>query len=285
MSEMPFVGIDVCKATLDVAVRPTGDHFVESNDETGIAKLIDKLLQLSPTLIILESSGGFEAALVARLGVAQLPVAVVNPRQVRDFAKATGQWAKTDKLDAAVLAHFAQAVRPTPRPLADPEIQKLEGLLVGRRQLTEMLVAERNRLASSGPILRPSVQEHIDRLAARLEKMDGDIDTAIRQSPLWREKDNLLQSVPGIGPVVSRTLLGKLPELGTLNRKQIAALVGVAPFNRDSGTFGCKRSVWGGRAEVRAALYMGAFLASRYNEVLRTFYQRLLAAGSLRKSL
>lgn len=283
MPDPVFVGIDVSKMRLDVAVRPTDAVWTSSNDDVGVAALVRSLVALAPQLVVLEATGGLEGQLVAQLATSSLPVAVVNPRQVRDFAKATGKLAKTDSIDASVLAHFAQAVGPTPRPLPSEEAEVLEAILVRRRQLSEMLVAERNRISTSAPSVRPGIQAHVIWLKAQIKSADGDLNSRLRQSAVWREKDDLLQSVPGIGPVLSSTLIALLPELGTLNRKQVAALVGVAPLNRDSGTLRGKRSIWGGRATVRAALYMGALVASRHNPILRIFYRRLLAAGKLKK--
>ena len=231
----------------------------------------------------LEASGGLELPLVAALAAASLPVVVVNPRQVRDFAKATGRLAKTDTLDAAVLAHFAEAVRPPLRPLRDAETQDLNSMVTRRQPVMSMLVAERNRLSSAAMAVQPSVETHILWLKQELDDLDEGLRETLRRSPVWREKDDLLRSVPGIGEQISLTLLAYLPELGTLNRRQIAALVGVAPFNRDSGALRGKRTVWGGRAGVRTALYMGAMVASRYNPVIRDFYQRLLSAGKPKK--
>ena len=233
--------------------------------------------------MVLEASGGLELPLVTALAATSLPVVVVNPRQVRDFARATGRLAKTDSLDAAVLAHFAEAVRPPLRPLRDAETQVLSSLVARRQQVMTMLVAERNRLSSAAMAVRPSIEAHIAWLKQQLDDLDQGLRQALRQSPVWREKDDLLRSVPGIGNQISLTLLAYLPELGTLNRRQIAALVGVAPFNRDSGTLRGKRTVWGGRARVRTALYMGALVASRFNPVIRDFYQRLLSAGKPKK--
>ncbi|MBI2080169.1 MAG: IS110 family transposase [candidate division NC10 bacterium] len=278
-----FVGIDVAKASLDVAVHPTAERWTVEHTERELAGLTRRLTALQPALVVLEATGGLEGPLVGALAAAGLPVVVVNPRQVRDFAKATGLLAKTDALDAAVLAHFAAAVRPTPRPLPDAATQTLAALVTRRRQLVEMLTAERNRLGSAPRALRGEIQAHITWLKRRLARLDTDLGQAIRTSPVWRVQEDLLRSVPGVGPVLSATLLASLPELGTLNRKAIAALVGVAPLNRDSGTLRGRRRVWGGRAAVRAVLYMGALVAVRHNPVLRAFYQRLRAAGKLPK--
>lgn len=284
MSQTPlYVGLDVSKATLDVAMRPTEEQWQLPHTEEGIRDLVSRLAGIHPSLIVLEATGGLEVSLVAALATAKLPVAVINPRQVRDFAKATGKLAKTDRLDALVLAHFAQGVHPTPRPLPDAQLQALEGLLTRRRQVVGMLTAEKNRLGSAPPPVRQDIQDHIVWLEQRLAKLDEELRHTLRTSPLWREKDDLLQSVPGVGPVVSLTLLAELPELGTLDRRQIAALVGVAPFNRDSGTLRGRRTVWGGRAKVRATLYMATLVASRWNPVIRAFYQKLLAAGKPKK--
>jgi transposase len=277
-----FVGIDVSKDQLDVALRPSAERWAVANDDAGIATLVDRLRALTPALIVLEATGGLELPLTGALAVG-LPVVVVNPRQVRDFAKATGKLAKTDALDAAVLAQFAEAVRPALRPLPDAAMQELSGLLARRRQLLEMRTAEQNRLGMARPPVRKGIRAHIAWLDRHLAQTDDDLARAIRESPVWREKDDLLQSAPGVGPGLARTLLADLPELGTLNRKQIAALVGVAPLNRDSGTLRGRRSVWGGRAHVRAALYMSALAATRYNPVIRAFYQRLCAAGKAKK--
>jgi transposase len=273
------VGIDVAKATLDIALRPSGAHRTIANEPAAIAALVAELQPHAPLLIVLEATGGFEHAVVAALAAAALPVVVVNPRQVRDFARATGQLAKTDAIDAHVLALFAERVRPEPRPLPDEAAQALDALLTRRRQLLDMLVAEKNRLGFARPPIRRSLTQHIRWLERQLGDVDDELGRMIEASPLWRTKDNLLQSVPGVGPVLSRTLLGELPELGQLNRKQIAALVGVAPLARDSGTLRGKRRVWGGRAPIRTVLYMSTLTATRYNPVIRAFYQRLRAAG------
>lgn len=282
-SASSFVGIDVAKAELVVAFRPAGDRWAVSNDESGVAQLVDRLRRLGPALVVLEATGGYEHAAVAALATAGLPVVVANPRQIRDFARATGQLAKTDRLDAATLAVFAERVQPAPRPLPDEATRALEGLLTRRRQLLEMLTAERHRAAQALPAIRRDIAQHVRWLERRLSDVDRDLDQTIRMSPVWRAKENLLRTVPGVGPVVSRTLIGALPELGHLSRKQIAALVGVAPLARDSGTLKGKRLVWGGRAPVRAALYMAALVASRRNAVISVFYQRLLRAGKPKK--
>jgi len=274
-----FVGIDVAKAQLDLACRPTGEAWSVPNEDAGIRSVVERLQGLGPTLIVLEATGGYEAAVVAALATAGLPVVVANPRQVRDFAKAIGQLAKTDRLDAAVLALFAERVRPAPRPLPDEAAQALDALLTRRRQLIGMLTAERNRLLVARAAVRRDLQQHIRWLERRLAAADGELHTAVKASPVWRVKDDLLQSVPGIGRVVSLTLLAELPELGRLSHKEIAALVGVAPLNRDSGSLRGKRLVYGGRAPVRAALYMAALVAAKWNPVIRAFYQRLRRAG------
>lgn len=278
-----FVGIDVSKATLDVAARPGGAAWTAPNDDAGIAALVARLRPLAPTLIVLEATGGFETAAVAALAAAGLTVVVANPRQVRDFARATGQLAKTDKLDAQILALFAERVRPEPRPLPDEAARGLDALLTRRRQLLEMRTAEQNRLSFAPAAVRRDITQHIRWLERRVRDVDSDLEQAVRTSPVWRLKEDLLRSVPGVGPVVSRTLLGELPELGTLTRKQIAALVGVAPRARDSGTMRGKRMVWGGRSPVRAVLYMSALVAARCNPVIRAFYRRLQAAGKAKK--
>jgi len=276
---MSFIGVDVAKATLEFASRPDGTAGVVPNDEAGIQLLVARWQAGPVTLVVCEATGGYEAALVGALAAAGLPIVVANPRQVRDFAKATGQLAKTDAIDAQVLALFAERVRPEPRPLPDAAAQALDALLTRRRQLVEMLVAERNRLLVAAPAVRRDLQHHIRFLERRLREADDDLHTAVKASPVWRVKDDLLQSVPGVGRVVSLTLLAELPELGRLSHKAIAALVGVAPLNRDSGTLRGKRLVYGGRAPVRAVLYMAALVASRRNPVIRAFYQRLRAAG------
>ena len=281
--EARFVGIDVSKAQVDVAVRPTGKRWTLPYDQTGIEGLIPQIVDLEPALVLLEATGGLELPLMAALAAAALPVVVVNPRQVRDFAKATGTLAKTDTLDAGVLAHFADAVRPEVRPLKDAETQVLNSLTARRHQVMTMLVSEKNRLGSAIGAVTPRIEAHIAWLEQELSDLDKGLRQTLRRSPVWREKDDLLRTVPGVGEQLSLTLLANLPELGTLNRRQIAALVGVAPYNRDSGTWRGKRAVWGGRSRVRAVLYMGALVASRHNPAIRDFYQRLLAAGKPKK--
>jgi transposase len=282
-----FVGIDVSKARLDVAVVPAGETWQVANDEGGIAAAVQRLRALGPALVVLEATGGLEVPLAGALGAAGLPTAVLNPRQVRDFARATGRLAKTDALDAAVLARFAEAVRPEPRPLPDAALQELQALVARRRQLVEMLVAERHRQRGAGErapaAVRRQLREHVGWLEKRLAELDRDLGDRLRSSPLWRERDELLRGVPGVGPVLSATLLAELPELGQLGRKPLGALVGVAPHNRDSGTLRGTRTIWGGRATLRAALYMAALAASRHNPVIAALYRRLLAAGKPRK--
>jgi transposase len=278
-----FVGIDVSKAQLAVALRPTDDCWHVSNDEPGIATLVERLRTVQPTLVVLEATGGLEVPVTGALAEAGLPVVVVNPRHARDFAKATGRLAKTDPLDAQGLAHFAEAVRPTPRPLPDPQAQALSALLTRRRQLVQMLTAERRRLQSAPQRICVDIQAHITWLERRLARTDDDLAAGIRCSPLWRAKDEILQSTPGVGPVLSRTLVAEVPELGLWNRKEIAALIGVAPFNRDSGTLRGQRAVWGGRAHVRAVLYMSTLAAVRHNPILKAFYERLRAVGKAPK--
>jgi transposase len=276
---MSFIGIDVAKAQLEFACLPSGETGRVRNDEAGVLELVTRCGALRPTLVVCEATGGYEAPLVAALATARLPVVIANPRQVRDFAKATDQLAKTDAIDARVLALFAERVRPEPRPLPDDAVTALEALLTRRRQLVEMLTAEKNRLLLARGPVRRDLQQHIRFLERRLREVDDDLHTAVKASPVWRVKDDLLQSVPGVGRVVSLTLLAQLPELGRLSHKEIAALVGVAPLNRDSGTLRGKRLVYGGRAPVRAVLYMAALVASRRNPVIRAFYERLRAAG------
>ena len=278
-----FVGIDMAKADFVVACRPDGTSWTASNDPKGIAATVDRLCAVAPSLIVLEATGGYETTLVAALAAVALPVVVANPRQVRDFAKATGQLAKTDRLDAQLIALFAERVNPDPRPLPDTVLQQLDALMTRRRQLLDMLTAEGNRLEHAAAPIRREITRHIRWLERRITAVDRDLDDTIQRSPVWRAKEHLLRTAPGVGPVLSRTLRADLPELGQLNRKQIAALVGVAPLACDSGTLRGKRVVWGGRAAVRAVLYMGALVAARRNVIIRAFYRRLVAAGKPKK--
>ena len=277
--ESVFAGIDVAKDRLDMVIGPSGTVRTVPYNADGVRDLVSELQPLEPSVVVLESTGGLELPLAGDLAADSLPVVVVNPRQVRDFAKATGRLAKTDVLDAQVLAHFAEAVRPEVRPLPDSDTQELHSLMARRTQVVEMLVAEKNRLGRASRAAAPRIRAHIHWLEQELEDLDQGLQQTLRRSPVWREQDDLLRSVPGVGPQLSVALLSDLPELGKLNRRQIAALVGVAPMNRDSGTMRGKRTVSGGRARIRAVLYMGALVvASRHNPVIRSFYQRLLAS-------
>ena len=275
-----FIGIDVSKTRLDVHVRPNGEAFAVDRDGDGIEQLIARLQALSPELIVLEATGGFETVVAAGLSAAGLPLAVVNPRQIRDFARATGRLAKTDPLDAAVIAHFAEAVQPEVRPIASEEARTLGEFVARRRQLLEMMTSERNRRRQlTSQRLIKGVDRVLATLQAQLTELEGDIDIAIRGTPAWREKEDLLTSVPGIGPKIARTMIAELPELGALTRQQIAALAGVAPFNRDSGTWRGRRSIAGGRAPVRTALYMSILVTIRRDLPLAVTYRRLRNAG------
>jgi len=282
--EQVFVGIDVAKDRLDVHVRPAGEAFAVARDSEGLAALVDRLAGMTPALIVLEATGGFETVVAAALGAAHLPLAVVNPRQIRDFARATGRLAKTDALDAQVIALFAERLRPEPRPLPDEQSRLLAELVARRRQIVEMMTAERNRRRRlTGKRMLKSVDRVLAALQKELSELETDLDETIRGTPIWREKEDLLTSVPGVGDKLARTLIADLPELGQLNRKQIAALVGVAPINRDSGTLRGKRTTWAGRAKIRSTLYMAALVAAHHNPVLKAFYQHLLAAGKAKK--
>ena len=279
-----FIGIDVSKKLLDVATRPAMAHFQVDNDDQGIADLVKRLLELKPQLVLLEASGGFETLAAASLRQADLPAQIINPRQVREFARSTGKLAKTDKIDAAVLAHFAQLLQPPLRPWPEAQQQELAALMTRRHQLVEMIVMEKNRMGTAwSPKVRRSLQVHLHLLQEQLQELEQDLDDFIRRTPLYLEKAQLLQTVPGVGPLTSQSLIAWLPELGALNRKQIAALVGVAPFNRDSGQIRGRRTVWGGRKQVRPSLYMATIAACRFNPAIRTFYQRLLQAGKRKK--
>lgn len=280
MEHSHFVGIDVSKAHLDVHFRPSGEAFRVSHDEAGLAALIERARRLRPTVVVLEATGGYEVTVAATLASAGLPVAVVNPRQVRDFARATGHLAKTDSLDARVIALFAEAVRPAARPVPDAQADALGELIARRRQLVDMLGAEHNRRR----LLRDRrLQQHLDAHIAWLEealrRLDHDLTTLIRSTPVWRDADDLLRSVPGIGPITACTLIADLPELGRLDRRRIAALAGLAPMARDSGAFRGRRMIMGGRAPIRRVLYMATLAAIKHNPAIRAFHQRLVAAG------
>jgi transposase len=278
-----YIGIDVSKEWLDIHVQPGGHAWRTDSGPHALAALASDLAERQPALVVLEASGGYEVAVVAALGVLGVPLAVVNPRQVRDLARATGQLAKTDRLDAQVLATFARLVQPQPQALTDAAQRELGELVARRRQVLEMLLAEKNRRRLSGGRVGQRIQAHIEWLQTQLDELDGDLRDLVRSSPLWRERDDLLRGVPGIGPILSTTLLAELPELGALNRRQIAALVGVAPLNDDSGRRSGRRVIWGGRAAVRSALYMSALVAVRHNPVLRQVYERLVRAGKAKK--
>lgn len=279
-----FVGIDVAKDTLAVHERPSGEGVTVTNDEPGLRELVGRWAQRAPALIVREATGGYEVIVAATLTSAGLPVAVVNPRQVRDFARATGQLAKTDALDAAVIARFADAVRPPVRPLATGTAQALGELVARRRQLVDMLGAERNRQAQvRDRQVQRQIGAHVKWLTKALADLDRELQDTIRSSPVWRETEELLRSVPAIGPVTAHTLIAEVPELGHLGRHKIAALMGVAPLNRDRGTFRGRRMICGGRASVRRVLYMAALVAVRYNPVIAAFYARLTAAGRPKK--
>ncbi len=277
------VGIDVSKARLDVAVLPSGEAWSCGNDEAGINDLVDRVKVFRAGLVVLEATGGYELGVTMALAEQEIPLVVANPRQIRDFARATGRLAKTDSLDAHMLALFGQRVAPEPRPLADEAAQELRALLTRRRQLVDMLSAEKHRLDLAKKLVRKSLKAHIAYLERELRISNTELTGLIRESPIWREKDDLLQSVPGIGQVTSQTLVAELPELGHLGRREIAALVGVAPLNRDSGTHRGVRHTWGGRSSVRKVLFMAALTAVRWNPAIRAFYQRLVAAGKPKK--
>lgn len=281
--EAIFVGVDISKSHLDVAVLPKDEVWSEKNDQMGLERLVERLKEIGPELVVLEACGGLETAVAGSIAAGGMNVCVVNPRQVRAYARAIGKLAKTDALDARVIAEFGQRVRPKVRPLADEETQELGAILARRRQLVEMLVAEKNRLGSAPRLVRPQISEHIGYLEGVLKETDNELRTRIRASSIWRAKEELLRSVPGIGEVVSTTLLAEVPELGSLSRQQIAALVGVAPFNWDSGNMRGKRRVSGGRAVARSAVYMGTLIATRCNPVIKGFYERLVGAGKPKK--
>jgi len=278
-----FVGIDVSKAALDVCVIPEIQEWHVSNDDTGIRGVVKRLKAIRPILIIMEATGGYQVPLSAALVKADLPAVVMNPRQVREFAKSRGYLAKTDKLDARVLAEYGQGNRPEVRPLKDEQTRELDALVNRRRQLKDMLTSEKNRLETSSKRVRRDVKAHITWLEKRVKDVDKDLASFIKSTPVWRDKDAIIRSVPGAGPVLSVNLLAKVPQLGIMNRRKISALIGVAPFNCDSGTFKGQRRIWGGIADVRRVLYMATLAAIRSNPVIRAFYARLVNAGKKRK--
>lgn len=281
--EKVYAGIDVAKVNLDIALYSSDEKWQFTNDEVGISHITKLLKELSPALVVMEATGGYETPLAYALKASGIPAAIVNPREVRDFAKATGKLAKTDALDAKVLAHFAAAIKPEPRPISNEELQELGAILARRRQIIGMLTAEKNRLHTAGRVVRAGIKAHIAYLEKEMSEIETGLQSKIQESPIERAKYNLLRSVPGVGPTLCTTLLIELPELGKLNKRQIAALVGVAPLNRDSGTLRGKRTVWGGRAKVRAPLYMATLVATRFNPVIKVFYDRLCAAGKAKK--
>jgi transposase len=275
-----YVGIDVSKDRLDIHVRPGGQAFEVSRDGKGLEQLVARLRKLSPVLVAVEATGGFEVIVAAAIAGAELPLAVVNPAQVRHFAQAVGKRAKTDPVDAGVIAHFAEAVRPIPRALPDEAARLLAELVGRRRQIIDMIVAERQREKRATNVrVRKSLARHIAVLEKELMEIDGDIDTLVRGSPVWRAKEDLLASVPGIGKTIARILIAELPELGNLGRREIASLAGLAPYTRQSGQWRGKSMIAGGRSSVRSATFLGALVASRHNPILKAFYQRLLQAG------
>lgn len=282
--EDAIAGIDIAKDRLDVAVRPSGEMFSLGRDHAGLDRLVAKFKEIKPKLIVMEATGGFETAVASALAAAGLPVAVVNPRQIRDFARATGRLEKTDALDAAAIAHFAEAIRPQPRPLPDDAARRLGELVARRRQVVDIMTAERNRLgAMHDKRVLKRIKRHLDFLQKELGDVDADLDAAVRASPLWREKEDLLTSVPGVGPTTARYLMAEMPELGSLDRKAVAKLAGLAPIARESGAFKGRRTIAGGRRAVRNALYMATLVASRCNNALKAFYRRLLNAGKPKK--
>lgn len=278
-NSMINVGIDVSKALLEVAIRPNGERISLPNDESGHQALIERLRGVRPQRIVLEPTGGFELAIVQALVVADLPVVVVNARQMRQFAQAVGRLAKTDRIDADVIAHFAEAIQPQIRELPGEDQRQLEALITRRRQLVDMRSSEIKRKQTAPKVIHPNIEAVIAFLSAQIDDVDGDLNKLIRSSPAWREADDLLQSVPGVGPVLAATLTALVPELGRLNRKQIAALVGVAPLNNDSGARIGKRTTWGGRSAVRSVLFMATLTARNVNPAIKAFYARLIAGG------
>jgi transposase len=278
-----FIGIDVSKDSLDVHTLPEGNVFQFVNDPDGIKAICKKLSKLRPTLIVIEATGGLQIPVATGLSIKKFPVVVINPRQARDFARAKGRLAKTDKIDAEILALFGKQMEPEVRPLKDEQAQEMSALMSRRNQLIRMLVMEKNRFSRAYGSVKKDIEKNIDWLEERLSEIDTHLGAIVRASPIWRERDNLLRSVPGVGDVLSRSLLSNLPELGTLNRREIAALVGVAPLNCDSGKHRGRRRVWGGRSDVRSILYMAVLSAKKYNPVIRDFYNRLKEAGKPHK--
>lgn len=278
-----WVGIDISQKTLDIHIRPESETFQVSHDAQGISKVVEKCRSLNPERIIIEATGGLEIELAVALFQAQLPVVVINPRQARDFARATGQLAKTDAIDAAILAHFGEAIKPPVRPLSSQEERQLSALITRRRQLVDMRTAEKNRRSSCPPSIREEIEAHLEWLTERIEQINQEIEQLTQNSQAWQQRMELLRSVPGVGPVIASTLVAELPELGQLSGKQISRLVGLAPLARDSGKFRGKRMIGGGRTSVRCALYMGALVAIRHNPVLKAFYQSLVARGKAKK--
>jgi transposase len=283
MGNKNYIGIDMAKDSMEVKVHEGQDSCNYANDENGIAELVTQMESLSPTLIVVEATGGYENAVAAELQSNGFPVAVVNPRHIRDFARSVGILAKTDKIDARVIARYAATVQPTPRMLPEAETQALGALIMRRRQVVAMLTSEKNRLQQAAPAVKKHIQLHISWLEQELDDINKELKKMVKDNPEWKEKNDIMQSVPGVGPNLAITLLADFPELGSLNRKQTAALSGVAPFNRDSGTMRGKRTIWGGRDVVRTATYMSAFVAIRFNPLLKTFFERLIAAGKFRK--
>lgn len=283
MTSNVFIGIDVSTATLDVAILPIGETFTVNNDDKGFKALIKRLAPLKPELIVMEATGGLQNPVAIALTEAGLPVAIVNPRNVRHFAKALGVLAKTDTLDAFVIARFAERMRPEARPLPEKQMRELMACMARRSQLTEMMTAEKNRLTTVSKSFQTSIKRHIAYIKKEVKAIDQQIAAMIEASPLWKAKDELLQSAPGVGATVSATLTAFLPELGKLDRKEIAALAGLAPINRDSGKFRGRRAIWGGRSAVRTMLYLAALAAIRTNQAMKRCYAKLLAKGKVKK--
>ena len=279
----PIIGIDVSKETLDVAVIPSNEETTVANNETGCRELIVLFKTLRPKLIVLEATGGLQNLVAGMLVAEGFPIAVINPRQIRDFAKASGKLAKTDRIDAKIIARFGEAIKPEPRHFKDEDSQSLTALITRRRQITDMLTAEKNRLGSSHESVKKDIRETISWLEKRLADINNGLSRTLDENIVWKEKGNILTTCKGIGKVVSSTMLCSLPELGSLNRREIGALVGVCPFNRDSGKMRGKRAIFGGRATVRAMLYMAVLSARRFNPAIKTFYDRLIKAGKLPK--